>query len=79
MLDLKNIGELDDTLIVVTADHGHGFVSMSTLPLFDVELTTSIHRTCLGVLTRSTCRSKIRISARGEQVSQVEVSCMAHF
>jgi len=25
-LDLKEIGEYDDTLIVVTADHGHGFV-----------------------------------------------------
>ncbi len=27
MTDLKKMGELDDTLIVVTADHGHGFVS----------------------------------------------------
>lgn len=26
-VDLKKIGEYDDTLIVVTADHGHGFVS----------------------------------------------------
>ena len=26
LVDLKKIGELDDTLIVVTADHGHGFV-----------------------------------------------------
>jgi len=25
-LDLKKTGQLDDTLIVVTADHGHGFV-----------------------------------------------------
>ena len=26
-IDLKKIGEYDDTLILVTADHGHGFVS----------------------------------------------------
>jgi arylsulfatase A-like enzyme len=26
-IDLKKIGEADNTLIVVTADHGHGFVS----------------------------------------------------
>jgi alkaline phosphatase len=25
--DLKEIGEYDDTLILVTADHGHGFVN----------------------------------------------------
>jgi alkaline phosphatase len=25
--DLKKIGEYENTLIVVTADHGHGFVS----------------------------------------------------
>jgi arylsulfatase A-like enzyme len=25
-IDLKKIGQLEDTLIVVTADHGHGFV-----------------------------------------------------
>lgn len=26
LIDLEEIGELEDTLIVVTADHGHGFV-----------------------------------------------------
>ncbi len=28
MIDLKAIGEYENTLIVVTADHGHGFVSV---------------------------------------------------
>jgi alkaline phosphatase len=41
-IDLKEIGEYENTLIVVTADHGHGFVRSFTkdLPIFRVPLNS---------------------------------------
>ena len=36
--DLEQIGELEDTLIVVTADHGHGFVRQVSSTSRGIEL-----------------------------------------
>ena len=51
MLDLEKIGQLENTLIVVTADHGHGFVR--SLSLFHFAYSLAFIRMCLEGRIRS--------------------------
>jgi len=67
-LDLKTIGEFDDTLIVVTADHGHGFVCDMDL-LTRMLLIVEYCRMSLEVPIPNTSLRKSLIGRRGVQVS----------
>ena len=46
-VDLKEVGEEDETLIVVTADHGHGFVCCCPVTSQASMLTQYLHRMSL--------------------------------
>jgi arylsulfatase A-like enzyme len=82
-VDLEKIGEMDDTLIVVTADHGHGFVSNITprsLPILTItqDVFGSADTKYLSAQTTDTEKRRAGTSIMILMVHMTDFSCSWH-